>query len=135
MTGSVRLFPIAAAALAAAGGAGCLDVAPIEAGASLDGSAGAALACRTCYEAPDQPGPGCTDELMGCLAEDLCMKAFQCANAQGCFQGGKKQLVACGLDCARQVGIKELDDPAIVAATQFFGCLSGPCGPICFPGQ
>lgn len=111
--------------------ASCLDVAPIVVASSSNASS-QSRACAACYAAPDVPGPGCSDELTACYADEKCNEAFLCSVHRGCFQGATEELIKCGTECATEAGFTSLDDKAYALANTFYTCLLGPCKDACF---
>lgn len=147
----VRAWQAALLAAAATGATvafvACLDATPVTV-APLDASADALggmapdarpdarlTPCVRCIETPDQPGPGCGNELSTCMANTECAHALDCAIANGCFDlGSSGALISCGYPCAQEAGISTLNDPAITLAYGVFMCAAAACGPACHLG-
>ena len=92
--------------------------------------------CIQCLEAPDQPGPGCADELADCRADPKCSATYDCVLAKSCLtKGEQKKIILCGLPCAQEAGIIAQDDPAAVLILGVVGCIQSACPSQCKIGD
>jgi hypothetical protein len=90
-------------------------------------------ACSGCIAAPNDPGPGCGNELKTCRDTDPCIFIYDCAYASGCvFKKSQNESVACALPCAAQ--LKYAYDVAISAAIALTTCFHHSCGDVCEVG-
>ena len=92
--------------------------------------------CDQCLASPDQPGPGCADELAACLADTKCHAMYECVVAQQCLtKGSQKKIILCGLPCAESAGIVTQDEPAVVFVLAVVSCLQSACAVACKIGD
>ena len=92
--------------------------------------------CELCLESPDQPGPGCADELAACRADTKCKATYDCVLANGCLtKGSQKKMILCGLPCAENAGILTQDEPAAVLVLKVVACVQGACASACKVGD
>lgn len=88
--------------------------------------------CEQCIESPDQPGPGCADELAACRADPRCNATYDCVIAHSCLtRGSQRRIILCGLPCAQDAGIIAQDDPAAVLVLAVVACLQTACPSEC----
>jgi hypothetical protein len=120
--------------------AACIDTSPVhvfkEGGvigtwdATEDDDAGPNPACRACIAAPNDPGPGCGDELGRCGETKFCMRIYECAYAGGCvFKKTQNESIACALPCASD--ITDVYDPSISRAVELTSCFHANCVDVC----
>lgn len=103
-----------------------------DAGAVTDGSA---TQCQQCLEAPNQPGPGCANELAACQANALCADHLVCLEQQGCTAlTTREEMFTCGTQCWQDRHV-DINDPAVALGYAVYRCRITSCGSICYPGQ
>lgn len=146
------LFALAAAGVAAAAAIACLDLTPVtyvppqpdaesDTGAALDAGADADVdprgECVHCITEPDDASPrGCADEVAACQASPECAATYACALARHCFeQPTFTKLVGCGLPCAIEAGIVDLQDPAFALINNTAICAARYCNVPCHIGD
>jgi hypothetical protein len=90
-------------------------------------------ACSSCIAAPNDPGPGCGNELKTCRETDPCSIIYDCAYASGCvFKRTQDESVACAFPCAAQ--LTNAYAAAISAALALTKCFHDACGDVCEVG-
>jgi len=84
--------------------------------------------CRACIAAPNEPGPGCADELSRC-GLNRCFEIFECGYAAGCqFKKSTSEAVECYRPC---LGRFAEYDPALVAISNLLSCADAKCIDVC----
>ncbi|GAC1543903.1 MAG: hypothetical protein NVS3B10_08060 [Polyangiales bacterium] len=151
-TASTAAVFLALATVVAAGlveGA-CLNVDPVDfhpppdsavaldtaVGESSDADADAPLGCRECVERPDDPGPGCGDEVKACRDEPKCSLILDCIYATGCFYlKTRKDFIVCAIPCAAEAGVVTTADPVVGLGIAVATCADGKCRAFCGGGD
>ena len=86
--------------------------------------------CRACIAAPNQPGPGCADELSRCNDWASCLDIYACGYAAGCiFKKTQAESLECFRPCAEPYA--SIDDPTIVVTIQLISCVYAKCNDVC----
>jgi hypothetical protein len=126
---------ISIAAVVASYAFGCVDVTPIlvideSDGGSPDAAAEQA-ACVACFEKPNDPGPGCGDELAACRAYPSCRAVIDCILEAHCVTQSRDQEVRCAAACFEKVGVRTAADPASVLGAKLDACVRAKCAAVC----
>jgi hypothetical protein len=117
-------------------GLGCTDTTPIDVppkeGGVIDagGDARARPECHACISAPDDPGPGCGDELAACFGTMYCGEIYECAYALGCvFEATYEDSLLCAIRPCGKINNAYLD--SLTAATKLTECFHKACADVC----
>jgi hypothetical protein len=87
-------------------------------------------ACHACIEAPNDPGPGCANQLARCNANAGCQTIYECAYKIGCvFKVDYQESLACALPCTE--GILNAFQEPIMAAIALTECFHAACTDVC----
>jgi hypothetical protein len=89
--------------------------------------------CRACIAAPEDPGPGCKTPHDVCIANGMCKAMIECAFADHCFLGPRRDFLTCAIPCLTKAGVDNMNAEILMSASSLFQCLAnGPCGEFCF---
>jgi len=109
----------------------CVDPEPVV--VSSPGRATPSADCLKCMATPDNPGPGCGDEIDQCFTAVTCHRSYDCSIEMGCIGGKIQQLVACLPACTMAAGFQSLDDPGRDYGLRVYECITrGACSTKCF---
>lgn len=134
-TAKIGGFAIVAAIVCA-----CADTTPVlviderNDASTLDApeASSALTACLQCLTTPDNPGPGCADEIAACEANAKCKITLECAVRKECFLApSREDLINCGTACTDEAGIKTESDPSVALAASLDGCIEINCASVC----
>lgn len=119
-------------------GAACLDTSPITVTVDaapppiVDALEEAQAGCYQCLHAPNQPGPGCGNEIAACEADKACKDSIDCTFEDGCWNlGTPAALIQCGLPCAERAG---QTDVQVKLGAAVFACVQATCPGPCHLG-
>jgi hypothetical protein len=130
--------------------AGCIDANPstfyVDAGlevgppddvdrGDVDPDADPFAACRACFAAPEDPGPGCGGPSAACSADAKCTSIQECAITTACYtRATQAEVIDCVLPCFVANGVTNLGDPVLMLTNPLLPCALGPCQPACKGG-
>jgi hypothetical protein len=90
--------------------------------------------CQMCLESPDQPGPGCAQEVAACNAIPQCAVTYACVVSSGClYLPTRAELAQCAIPCLQEAGITSMNTPAGMAAYNLTVCGFMICTKVCGP--
>jgi hypothetical protein len=88
-------------------------------------------ACHACIVAPNDPGPGCGQEMDLCVATPFCAYIYECAYANGCvFKRTQGESIGCAFPCAKDITQNAYDE-AIRTALALTTCFHAQCRDAC----
>jgi hypothetical protein len=87
--------------------------------------------CELClYTAPD-PGPGCSDVMDTCNADQACRDTIACSLGAGCLELPERgAMIDCGTPCGRDAGLI-LTSPSITYVLAVLDCVQNVCTTFC----
>jgi hypothetical protein len=89
-------------------------------------------ACRACFAAPEDPGPGCGSITADCLADMKCRIVFECGFRRDCWSlPTPTDIFNCGFPCFAEAGITSVSDPSVPLVQPLSPCATGVCQPAC----
>ena len=90
--------------------------------------------CQRCLESPDQPGPGCAQEIAACEANPQCAQVYACVIYSGClYLASRSALANCAIPCLQEAGVTSQTTPAGMAAYNLTICGFTTCTRVCGP--
>jgi hypothetical protein len=85
--------------------------------------------CRSCFRAPEDPGPGCAGAYETCNADDRCGLIMECALVTDCLSKPTQgEAIICSIPCFTSHGVS---DPVTMLTQPMFTCALGVCLPAC----
>ena len=117
--------------------AGCVDIDPVyvpqpvfDAGPREDSAQ--PNACDMCLATPNQPGPGCGDEVAICLTDPRCVMVMECTAPLRCYEKPTQAEVNdCGTPCFQMVVGNTFPTDLIAMLLNVAACAQGTCGAVC----
>jgi hypothetical protein len=98
------------------------------------GGADPNAACRSCFAAPEMPGPGCGEKFHACSSNTNCKAIFECGITNGCWaKSAPAEANTCGTMCIGSLGVP-FDDPGVGLLLAMQPCLFGASKPFCSEG-